>query len=150
MNLDKLIVPNRDFQTSVNIDYDFGDRSKVKSLIPIEAVCHYLEEILSAVVAPSSQRAKLFVGAYGKGKSHVVLAALEAMWDKDPSLFRRIIEAFRKRSLGFGETLEHFVTDGARLLPVVINGSTSDLRHSLLSALRNSLRANGYIMPQTN
>lgn len=150
MNLDKLIVPNRDFQTSVNIDYDSGDRSKVKSLIPIEAVCHYLEEILSAVVAPSSQRAKLFVGAYGKGKSHVVLAALEAMWDKDPSLFRRIIEAFRKRGLGFGETLEHFVTDGARLLPVVINGSTSDLRHSLLSALRNSLRANGYIMPQTN
>ena len=152
MNLSELIVPNRDFQTSVNIDFDFGDKTKVEGLIPTEAVCRYLEEILSAVVAPSNQRAKLFVGAYGKGKSHVVLAALEAMWDKDPSLFQKIIDAYYNRGLGFGETLEHFVTDGARLLPVIINGSTSDLRHSLLSALRNSLRANGYddVMPQTN
>ncbi len=152
MNLDEIIMPNRDFQTSVNIDYDFGDRDKVEGLIPTDAVCHYLEEILSDIVAPSNHRAKLFVGAYGKGKSHVVLAALEAMWDKDPSLFQRIIDAYHYHGLGFGETLEHFVTDGVRLLPVVINGSTSDLRHSLLSALRNSLRANGYggIMPQTN
>lgn len=152
MKLDELIVPNRDFQTSVNIDYDFGDKNKVEGLIPTEAVCRYLEEILSAVVAPSNQRAKLFVGAYGKGKSHVVLAALEAMWDKDPFPFQKIIDAYHSRGLGFGETLKHFVTDGTRLLPVIINGSTSDLRHSLLSALRNSLRANGYgdVMPRTN
>ena len=152
MNLSELIVPNRDFQTSVNIDFDFGDKTKVEGLIPTEAVCRYLEEILRDVVAPSNQRAKLFVGAYGKGKSHVVLAALSAMWYKDPSTFRRIVDAYRKRGLGFGDTLLHFVTDGARLLPVIINGSTSDLRHSLLSALRNSLRANGFgdLMPQTN
>lgn len=152
MNLSELIVPNRDFQTSVNIDFDFGDKSKVEGLIPTEAVCRYLEEILSDVIAPSNQRAKLFVGAYGKGKSHVVLAALTAMWCKDSSTFRRIIDAYHKRGLGFGDTLQHFVSDGARLLPVIINGSTSDLRHSLLTALRNALRANDYgdLMPRTN
>jgi hypothetical protein len=152
MNLEELIVPNRDFQTSVNIDFDFGDKSKVEALIPTDTVCRYLEEILSDVIAQSNHRAKLFVGAYGKGKSHVVLAALTAMWIKDPSVFSRLVEAYNERGLGFGETLERFVTDGKRLLPVVINGSTSDLRHSLLAALRNSLRANGYedLMPQTN
>ncbi|WP_282742556.1 hypothetical protein [Olsenella uli] len=152
MNLSELIAPNQNFQTSVNIDFDFGDKTKVEELIPTDAVCHYLEEILGDVITQSNHRAKLFVGAYGKGKSHVVLAALSAMWIKEPAVYARLVEAYKKRGFGFGETFSHFVTGGRRLLPVIINGSATDLRHSLLSALRNSLRANGYddLMPQTN
>lgn len=152
MNLKDMIVPNKDFQTSVNIDFDFGSEEKVKGLIPTDAVCRYLEEIIRDVVSPSNHRAKLFVGAYGKGKSHVVLAALTAMWIKDPALFNHIVNAYNERGLGFGETLERFVAEGQRLLPVVVSGSTADLRHSLLNALRNALRANGLesLMPKTN
>lgn len=152
MGLRDMIVPNEDFQTSVNIDYDFGSKAMVEGLIPTDSVCRYLEEILRDVVLPSNQRAKLLVGAYGKGKSHVVLAALTAMWVKDPASFQRIVEAYRDRRLGFADTLGEFVTKGRCLLPVIISGSTSDLRHSLLHALRNALRLAELeeLMPTTN
>ena len=152
MRLQDMIVPNEDFQTSINIDFDFGSRSKVEGLIPTDSVCRYLEEIVRDVVVPSNQRAKLLVGAYGKGKSHVILAALTAMWTKNPEIFARIVTAYRQRGLRFGDTLEKFVAEGSRLLPVIISGSTSDLRQSLLSALRKALRQADLedLMPQTN
>lgn len=152
MNLQEMVLPNEDFQTSVNIDFDFGSRSKIEGLIPTDSVCRYLEEIIRDVVVSSNQRAKLLVGAYGKGKSHVVLAAITAMWTKDAESFKRIIDAYKSRGLGFGDTFERFVTEGKRLLPVVISGSTSDLRHSLLHALRNALRLADFehLMPSTN
>ena len=152
MRPSEIFVPNKDFQTSINIDFDFGSRSKIEGLIPTDSVCRYLEEIIRDIVAPSSQRAKLLVGAYGKGKSHVVLAALTSMWLKDPTYFTKIIEAYNDRELGFGSTFERFVEEGKRLLPVVISGSTTDLRHSLLYALRNALRLADLevLMPQTN
>lgn len=147
-----MIVPNEDFQTSINIDFDFGSATKVEGLIPTDSVCRYLEEIVRDVIMPSNQRAKLLVGAYGKGKSHVVLAALTAMWNKDPHSFSRIITAYKQRDLGFGDTFEKYVAEGSRLLPVIISGSTSDLRQSLLSALRKALRLADLenLMPQTN
>ncbi|MBR3316188.1 MAG: hypothetical protein IKG21_00010 [Atopobiaceae bacterium] len=152
MNLRDMIVPNKDFQTSINIEFDFGSKAKIESLIPTDSVCRYLEEIIRDIIVSSNQRAKLLVGAYGKGKSHVVLAALTAMWVKDASSFSRILEAYKERGLGFGETFEQFVSEGKRLLPVVVSGSTSDLRHSLLHALRNALRFAGLddLMPSTN
>lgn len=152
MNLQEIVIPNEDFQTSINIDFDFGSKMKIEGLIPTDSVCQCLEEIIRDVVVSSKQRAKLLIGSYGKGKSHVVLAALTAMWIKDTSSFKRIIEAYRERNLGFGDTFERFVAEGKRLLPVVISGSTSDLRHSLLHALRNALRSANLegLMPSTN
>ena len=152
MELKSMVVPNKDFQTSINIEFDFGSRKKVETLIPTDAVCRYLELLLSAAMAPSNQRAKLFVGAYGKGKSHVVLTALTSMWLKEPAAFGKIIDAYRLCDNGFSDSLERFVVDGQRLLPVVISGSTVDLRHSLLLALRNALKLCDSVdlMPTTN
>lgn len=152
MDIKDLVVPNKDFQTSINIEFDFGSEEKVKELIPTEAVCRYLERILGDVIAPSNQRAKLLVGAYGKGKSHVVLAALTAMWRKSPVAFGRIEAAYRKQGNGFADTFERFARDGQRLLPVVISGSTSGLRQSLLLALKNALKLcdSQDLMPSTN
>lgn len=152
VNLSDMVVPNRNFQTSINIDFDFGSRDRILGLIPTDTVCRYLEIILRDVLTQSNNRAKLLVGAYGKGKSHVVLAALTAMWIKDPSTFRGIIDAYRESGLGFGDTLEKFIAGDMRLLPVVVAGSTSDLRQSLLFALRTALRKADLegLMPQTN
>ncbi len=152
MELKSMVIPNKDFQTSVNIEFDFGSREKIEGLIPTDAVCRYLEQLLSDVIAPSNQRAKLFVGAYGKGKSHVVLTALSSMWMKDPEAFAGIIESYRRRGNGFSDSFGRFVADGKRLLPVIISGSTADLRHSLLVALRNALKLcdSADLMPTTN
>jgi len=152
IELKEIIRENEGFHTSVNIAFDFGSSSKVSSLIPTESVCRYVEEIISDVLAPSSMRAKVLVGAYGKGKSHITLAALMAMWSKDVSAFSRLIDAYRERGSEFGDDLERFVSEGDRLLPVIISGNTSDLRHSLLLGLKSALLfANlEHLLPATN
>ena len=152
MLLSDIISSNEDFQTSVNISFDFGSPEKVKSLIPTDTVCRYLEEILQDVIYPSTQRAKLMVGPYGKGKSHITLAAVSAMWEKTPELFERLVQGYRERGWHFEEIFQQFTDDGPQLLPVIVSGSSSDLRHSLLTALRSSLRFADLedLMPKTN
>lgn len=147
-----IVRPNDAFSSSINIDFDFGSVDKTAALIPTDSVRRCFEELLRDVIMPSTDRAKLLVGAYGKGKSHVVLAALHAMWHKDVEPFRSLIDAYREQGSGFAETLEQFVAEGKRLLPVRIVGSSSDLRHSFLFALRNALNSTdlGDLMPETD
>lgn len=152
MQLSEIILPNEDFQTSVNIDYDFGNEAKIESLVMTNTVSRYMEELLRDVITSSNQRSKLLVGAYGKGKSHIVLAALNSMWNKDSSANKKLAKDMSEKKLLFAETYEEFATKGARLLPVIISGNSTDLQRSFLHALRNALRRVGLgeIMPSTN
>lgn len=146
------VSTNKNFQTSVNIEYDLGMADKIRSLIPTDTVCRYLEDILKDVMTASPNRAKSLVAPYGTGKSHITLAALSSMWIKDDKLYKEIVDAYSVRGSEFAENYAQFVSNGLRLLPVVVSGSSADLRHSLLNALRNALRNADLeqLMPRTN
>lgn len=152
VSVNSFLRANEEFQSSVNIAYDLGDRSKIKGLIPTSGVCRYVETLLSDVIFKPVNRAKFFVGAYGKGKSHIALASLSAMSIKDPSLYKNLIEAYERIGSPFSEALSSFVSDGQKLLPVVISGSSSDLARSFLYALSNALKDAQLeeLMPDTN
>lgn len=152
MTLSDIIIPNEDFQSSVNIDYDFGSEAKVGSLVMTNSVSKYMEELLQEVMAPSRQRAKLLVGAYGKGKSHIVLATLQAMFNKGSKACEGLAEAMREKKLAFADSFGQFAKEGPRLLPVIVSGNSADLQRGMLHALRNSLRQTGLgdLMPSTN
>lgn len=64
------------FQYSVNIGYDLNDDIKLKNFIPTQSALSLLEEVLLSTVASSSERARILIGAYGKGKSHIILTIL--------------------------------------------------------------------------
>ena len=64
------------FQYSVNIGYDFGSDDKLKNFIPTKSAMNLLENILMSVNPTSTDRARVLIGAYGKGKSHIVLTIL--------------------------------------------------------------------------
>lgn len=152
MNIADFILPNKDFQTSVNIDYDFGNETKVESLVVTNTVSRYLEELLQDVIAPSNQRAKLLVGAYGKGKSHIVLSALHVMWAKGSKAGFKLAQDMEAKGLVFADSFKAFANEGQRLLPVIVSGNSSDLQRSMLYALRNALRREdlAHLMPNTN
>ena len=59
------------FQYSVNIEYDWNDDSKIENFIPTTAALSLLEEILLSVNINSPDRARVLIGAYGRGKSHI-------------------------------------------------------------------------------
>lgn len=56
------------FQTSVNISYDLNNSKKIKSLIPTSTAVSLFEDFLLSTDNSSTNRAKILIGAYGKGK----------------------------------------------------------------------------------
>ena len=64
------------FQTSVNIAYDLHNSEKIKNLIPTSTAVDLFEDFLLSTNNASTNRAKILIGAYGKGKSHIILSIL--------------------------------------------------------------------------
>ena len=64
------------FQYSINIGYDLNNDEKIKNFIPTKSALNLLEDILMSTNANSTERARVLIGAYGKGKSHIVLMIL--------------------------------------------------------------------------
>ena len=87
------------FQYSVNIGYDLGSDDKLKIFIPTKSALSLLEDILLSVNPTSSDRARVLIGAYGKGKSHIVLTILAILMGADESGGRvaadRIIQTYQ-------------------------------------------------------
>ena len=74
------------FQYSVNIGYDLNDDIKLKNFIPTQSALSLLEEVLLSTVASSSERVRILIGAYGKGKSHIILTILSILLKKSGSI----------------------------------------------------------------
>ena len=83
---DSLIMIEKGFQTSVNIAYDLNNPQKIKSLIPTREAIGLLEDIILSTDERSTRRARFLIGAYGRGKSHVVLVILSILFSKKISL----------------------------------------------------------------
>ena len=64
------------FQYSVNIGYDLGNEDKLRNFIPTKSALSLLEEILLSTNPASNERARVLIGAYGKGKSHILLTTV--------------------------------------------------------------------------
>ena len=67
------------FQYSVNIGYDLNSEEKLKNFIPTQSALSLLEEVLLSTSPNSTERSRILIGAYGKGKSHIVLMILSIL-----------------------------------------------------------------------
>lgn len=74
--LNEIIEISREFQSSVNISYDLNNESKIRSFIPTSSSLELITNIISSTAPTSTERAKILTGAYGRGKSHIVLVTL--------------------------------------------------------------------------
>ena len=74
--MSKMISVASGFQYSVNIGYDLNNDDKLKNFIPTRFALELLEDILLSTRNNSTDRARVLIGAYGKGKSHIVLTII--------------------------------------------------------------------------
>ena len=79
------------FQYSVNISYDLNNDEKLKNFIPTQSALNLLEDILLSMHPTSTERARVLIGAYGKGKSHIVLTILSMIMKKEQRLFEKVM-----------------------------------------------------------
>jgi len=139
------------FQYSVNISYDLGNDNKLRNFIPTKSALNLLEEILLSVNPSSTDRARVLIGAYGKGKSHIVLMILSILMKRDIALFEKLMPKVREDPKLY-QLVQNYYEGDNKILPVVITGSNTNLTQAFLLALQRTL--SGFdlvdVMPETN
>ena len=139
------------FQYSVNIGFDLNNDEKIKNFIPTQAALNLLEEVLASTSASSTERSRVLIGAYGKGKSHIVLMILSMLMKKDISLFEKVISGISQNHRLL-QLVDNYYESSDKILPIVITGSNTSLTQAFLNALQRTLSDNDMldIMPETN
>ncbi len=146
----KMLTVASGFQYSVNIAYDLGSEEKIRNYIPTPNAMDFLQEILASVQPKSTDRARVLVGAYGRGKSHMVLTSLGLLMQKNLGLFNKL---WQQDTQGILKNLvEDFYCHNQKLLPVIISGSNTSLTQAFILSLQRTLQDNNLmdIMPETN
>lgn len=160
----ELIDTNQGFQASVNLELDLNRKDKIKGYIPTQQSVKVLGELLRSYYysTESQNRARVLIGPYGRGKSHLllVLIALTSM-DVYSSMDYTVEEAkvmqndlcFKIASVNaeVGALAKAVVDAGVRTLPVIINSNSRDINQALLIAINNALEISGlqHLLPST-
>ena len=74
---DKYYEINKNFQSSVNLELDLDNESKIYEYVPTSDICDVLKKYIKAVLGKTKDRATTLVGPYGKG---IVLFRMDMMW----------------------------------------------------------------------
>lgn len=149
--MSKMISVASGFQYSVNIGYDLSCDEKLKNFIPTKSALNLLEEILLSTAETSTERSRVLIGAYGKGKSHIVLTVLSVLLKRDLSLFEKMLPKLEEHPKIKQCVLNYYESQN-KILPVVITGSSTSLSQAFLLALQRTLSDNNLldVMPETN
>lgn len=139
------------FQYSVNIGYDLNNDDKLKNFIPTQSALTLLKDILLSTRVTSTERARVLIGAYGKGKSHIILMVLSMLMKRDLSLFEKLLPKLEGNE-HLRQCVQNYYESDQKILPVIINGSNTSLPQAFLLALQRTLAENDLmdIMPETN
>lgn len=139
------------FQYSVNIGFDIGNDDKLKNFIPTKSALSLLEDILLSTNPTSTDRARVLIGAYGKGKSHIVLTILSILMKRDIALFEKLMPKIQENPRLYQLVLNYYDSEN-KILPVVIAGSNTSLTQAFLLSLQRTLSEHDLLsaMPDTN
>lgn len=149
--MSKMISVSSGFQYSVNIGYDLNNDDKLKNFIPTRSALALMEDILLSTNPTSNERARVLIGAYGKGKSHIVLTVLAMLMKRERTLFDKAMPKI-KENPRLLQIVENYYDSNNKMLPVIITGSNTSLPQAFLLALQRTLSTNGLldVMPETN
>ncbi|WP_409967441.1 hypothetical protein RFF05_12710 [Bengtsoniella intestinalis] len=152
MPLNDYIKVRQGFQTSVNIAYDLHNETKVKDFIPTASALEVMENILLSTHDSATARANILIGAYGRGKSHIVLTLLALLEHRNPDIFQALLDDMCRYKEDLYQYANEYIHSNKRLLPVVIQGSSASLSQSFLGAIQQALLSVdlGDIMPETH
>lgn len=149
--MNQMISVASGFQYSVNIGYDLNSDDKLQNFIPTKPALDFIEEILDSTKKTSTSRARILIGAYGKGKSHIVLTVLSLLMKKDRALFAKLMRSIGELPV-LKQMVDNYYDSENKILPVVITGSNTSMTQAFLLALQRTLSDRDMldIMPDSN
>lgn len=140
------------FQTSVNIAFDLHNDEKIQTFIPTMSSIDIVEEVLYSTSTSLGNRARLLVGAYGRGKSHIILVLISLLFKKNVALFDMLLNKIEESNPKLHEYALEYLESDRKLLPIIVSGNNTSLTQSFLNALQQTLKNENLndLMPDTN
>jgi predicted transcriptional regulator len=150
--MDEMIRISKGFQTSVNIAFDLNNDDKVRGFIPTQSSLDIIEDVLLSTAPSSTQRARILIGAYGRGKSQIILVLLSLLFKKNVDLFDKLLNKMKIYNPLLHEYTLNYLKSDQKILPIIVRGSSTSLTQSFLSALQQSLNQENLsdLMPETH
>ena len=148
----KRIETVKDFQTSINLSYDLFNENKIKNFIPTKEAIKILEQLLTGVFENNTNKARILTGAYGRGKSHIVLVFLSLLMRKDINIFKNLLGKIKIYNEDLYNFIFNYLKNGKKYFPIIVNGGNISLEQSFLLGLEEALKREDIfnIMPETN
>lgn len=142
-----ILILDNDIKSSINLNLDFKDRSKINSYIVTYKSIEIINEILKIFKDNSKNKAKLLTGPYGKGKSHLALyiADLLSKSDKKTEDYKLLLNKSKELGEEVYRLIKDFIESGDKYLPVILNSTPYNKSFSdiLVYSLKNALTNNG-------
>lgn len=140
MEVKKYIHIAPGFQKSINLAYDLYSTEKIADFIPSKSALEIIEPIMLSTHSNAVDRAHILTGSYGKGKSHILLVLLAMMREKNLEAFARILEALKNYNSQLYAYVSEYLSSDRKLLPIIIQGSSTSLNQSFLYAIQIALK----------
>lgn len=144
MRYSEIITTSRNFQASVNLQFDLNKEQKINSYIPTFQSVSILKQYLGAVVneQDKNNRATVLIGPYGRGKSHLLLVLSALVGGLKSSVSKKRIDNLIRRIELVDEEAALLARNirqkDMALLPVIINCNHTDINQSFIIALREA------------
>lgn len=148
----KMIETVKDFQTSINISYDLSNKNKIKDFIPTKESIKIIEQLLLGVFESNSNKARILTGAYGRGKSHIVLVFISLLFEKNTEIFENLLSKIKLYNIDLYNFLLNYIKSEKKFFPIIVNGGNNSLQQAFLLGIEEALKKEELldIMPETN
>ncbi|NLD49242.1 MAG: restriction endonuclease subunit S, partial [Clostridiaceae bacterium] len=151
--LSEFISTAPEFQYSINLEYDFNSDTKIKNYILTSSAMEIIEQVLLSynTFSNNTTRARILIGPYGKGKSHLVLVIASILYRRDTELFTGISSTMKEYKQELYDLTKSVINKSSRLLPVIISANSLSISQNLMLGLRKALIREGLdeIIPDT-
>lgn len=140
----KLFEINKNFQSSVNLDLDLDNESKIYEYVPTNDICDVLKKYVKCALGKTNNKATTLVGPYGKGKSFLLLV-LSYIFSKNKNskCWNVLVQKIKKIDKELYDLMMELKKKNISLLTVVINSNYENLDQSFMVALSDSLKRCG-------
>lgn len=150
MQYKEFIKADEGFQYSINLEYDLNKLSKISGYIPTNLSVEILNEYLKSIYYDNKDRARVVIGPYGKGKSHLLLILLSLISIKEydiceidefntKKVIKNLINKIGKIDKDTAQIIKEVRSRNKKMLPIIINSNYTDLNQAFLLGLMDAL-----------
>ena len=141
-----ILILDNDIKSSINLNLDYKDKSKINSYIVTSKSIEIINEIVNTFKDSNKNKAKILIGPYGKGKSHLALYMLNLISNKRCiKEYTTLLRKSRESGEYVYESINSFIESEDKYLPVILNSTpyNKSFADILIFSLKNALVNNG-------